>query len=160
MEPAIYTDRPTTWANSIACQAIAANSKMVIGTGAITAAGPGTEMMYYEIASNAIATVPSGSCSVGGPRRYKVKRLLGSGLENRFVGEVSYSAASLKRPDANEIVKKLLAKYEDKITKDGGPWGYTFDEIYDLRTLTPRKEHVETYNRVKKELEDIGLEFK
>ncbi len=55
----------------------------------------------------------------------------------------------------------MLSRYENKITRDsdGGPLGHTFDEIYDLKTLTPRKKFLEVYDKVKKELEDLGLEF-
>lgn len=159
MQPAIMTDRQATWGNSICSQAIAKNSRIVNIMGITVAAGPGTEMMYYETAENAVATIPSGSCGVGNVRRYKVKSLLGSPLENKFYAEAAYAATRLKRSDANEIVKALLAKYESKITDEGGPLGYPFDEIYDMRTLTPKKEQVEIYDRVKKEVQDLGLEF-
>ncbi|MEM3597754.1 MAG: monomethylamine:corrinoid methyltransferase, partial [Candidatus Hadarchaeum sp.] len=78
----------------------------------------------------------------------------------RWLAEVSYAAAGLKPDDANEIVNELLKKYEDRITKEGGPWGHTFDEIYDVKTVTPRKEFLELYDKVKKEMEDLGLKFK
>ena len=160
MEPAIMTDRPSTWGNSIVSQAISRNSKIVNVLGIPTAAGPGTEMMYYEGAVNALAVIPSGASGLGNIRRYKVKSLLGSALENKMYGEVAYASAGIKRSQANEITKALLQKYEDKITKDGGPWGHTFDEIYDLKTLTPRDEHIRIYNQVRKELQDLGLAFK
>ena len=68
--------------------------------------------------------------------------MLGSGLENRFWGEVGYAMSGVKRDFANSLANEMLVKYENKITKDsdGGPPGYTFDEIYDLNTLMPRKQ--------------------
>jgi len=90
-----------------------------------------------------------------------VKPLLGSGLENRFWGEVSVAISKVKRDFANMLAEEMLKKYEHRITRDsdGGPVGHTFDEIYDLDTLNPRKKFLDVYDGVKKELEDLGLEF-
>ncbi len=70
--------------------------------------------------------------------------------------------AGVKRDFANTLADEMLSRYEHRITKesDGGPMGHTFDEIYELNTLTPRKKYLEIYEKVKKELEDLGLEFK
>jgi hypothetical protein len=57
-------------------------------------------------------------------------------------------------------VKQLVDRYKDKITKDGGPIGYTFDEMYDLKTLTPKKQFLDVYNVVESELEDMGIIFR
>ncbi|MEM3421223.1 MAG: monomethylamine:corrinoid methyltransferase [Candidatus Hadarchaeum sp.] len=163
MTPSCYSPKPSLWSTGATLQAVVRNSKIVTGKGAITAAGPGTEMQMLEIAAIIIDWVASGAAvagGAGGVRRYKVKHLLGSGLENRWLAEVSYAAAGLKPDDANEIVNELLKKYEDRITKEGGPWGHTFDEIYDVKTVTPRKEFLELYDKVKKEMEDLGLKFK
>jgi len=55
----------------------------------------------------------------------------------------------------------MLSRYEERITvdSDGGPLGHTFDEIYDVKTLTPRKRFLDVYDGVKKELKDLGLEL-
>jgi len=57
-------------------------------------------------------------------------------------------------------VKQIVRKYEADVTKDGGPWGYTFNEMYDMDTLKPRKEFVQLYEKMKNEIEDLGLVFK
>lgn len=122
----------------------------------------GTEMQFREIAALCIAGLASGRdlfCG-GGIRRYKVKPMLGSALENKFHAELGHASTGIKRDDANELVKTIVQKYEKKITKDGGPWGYTFNEMYDLETLTPRKKFIQLYEKMKNELEDLGLEFK
>jgi methylamine--corrinoid protein Co-methyltransferase len=129
----------------------------------MTNAGPGTEMQLYEMAAAQCASIPCGSEGLSqGARRFKVRPLLGSGLENRFWSEVGYAMAGIKRDHARAIADSLLPRYEGKITRvsDGGPPGYTFDEIYDLATLKPRKQFLELYERVKKELVDLGLEFR
>ncbi|MQY82363.1 monomethylamine:corrinoid methyltransferase [archaeon] len=87
--------------------------------------------------------------------------LLGSGLENRFWAEVGHAMSKVKRDFANSLAEEMLQKYEHRITResDGGPLGHTLDEIYDLKTLQPRKRFLDVYEGVKKELEDLGLEF-
>jgi methylamine--corrinoid protein Co-methyltransferase len=119
-------------------------------------------MQFWEVAALCIAGLASGRdlfCG-GGIRRYKVKPMLGSALENRFHAELGHAATGIKRGDANELVKQIVRKYEKDVTKDGGPWGYTFNEMYDLDTLKPRKEFVQLYEKMKNELEDLGLVFK
>lgn len=114
------------------------------------------------MAALTIASLASGRdmfCG-GGIRRYKVRPMLGSALENRFHAELGHSATGIKRGDANELVKQIVEKYRDRITKDGGPWGHTFNEIYDLDTLEPRPKYVELYSKVKNELIDMGIDFK
>ena len=158
----ISSVNPGMWGTELTGQAIARNYRGPNGRFFLTAAGPGTEMQFWEIAALCIAGLASGRdlfCG-GGIRRYKVKPMLGSALENRFHAELGHAAAGMKRDDANELVKKIVVKYEEKVTGDGGPWGHTFDEMYDLKTLTPRKKFLELYDKMRKELEDLGLEFK
>jgi methylamine--corrinoid protein Co-methyltransferase len=158
----ISSVNPGMWGTELSGQAIARNYKGPNGRFFLTAAGPGTEMQLREIAALCIAGLASGRdlfCG-GGVRRYKVRPMLGSALENKFHAEVGYAATGIKRADANEMVKQIVQKYENYITKDGGPWGHTFNEIYDLKTLTPRQKFLEIYEKMKKELEDIGIDFK
>ena len=158
-----FVTRPCLWGSSIGSQAISRNTKIINTAVAMTNAGPGTEMQFQEIAAALCASIPCGREGLSqGVRRFKVRPLLGSGLENRFWGEVGHAMAGVKRDFANSLAKEMLAKYENKITKDsdGGPLGHTFDEIYDLNTLAPRKNFLEVYEKVKKELENLGLEFK
>ena len=158
----ISSVNPGMWGTELTGQAIARNYRGPNGRFFLTAAGPGTEMQFWEIAALCIAGLASGRdlfCG-GGIRRYKVKPMLGSALENRFHAELGHAAAGIKRDDANELVKKIVGKYKEKVTMDGGPWGHTFDEMYDLKILTPRKKFLELYDKMRKELEDLGLEFK
>jgi len=158
----ISSVNPGMWGTELTGQAIARNYRGLNGRFFLTAAGPGTEMQFWEIAALCIAGLASGRdlfCG-GGVRRYKVRHMLGSALENRFHAELGYAATGLNREDANELVKNIVRKYEGDITKDGGPWGHSFGEIYDLKTLTPRRRFLEIYDRVKKELGDLGIEFK
>ena len=83
----------------------------------------------------------------------------GSPLDTRFLHDVGYAATRLNRQKANEIVKALLAKYEDRIKAKNPPIGKKFQECNDLKTLKPTKEYLDLYDKVKKELEDLGLKF-
>jgi|GEM_PF-3254524 len=65
------------------------------------------------------------------------------------------AAAGIKREDGNELVKQIARRYEDDVIRDGGPWGHTFAEMYDLRKLTLQERFLELYDRMKKELEDL-----
>jgi len=118
--------------------------------------GPCTDMLLYETAAFAITDIVSGAAAGFGTRptgcRYPN---YGSGLENKFCAEVCKSAAGLKRSDANEIVKALLPKYEEKLRYP--PKGKSFTECFDLKTLKPTKEWLGVYEKVWKELEDLGL---
>ncbi len=157
----ISSINPGMWGTELTGQAIARNYKGVNGRFFLTAAGPGTEMQLWEIAALGIAALASGRdlfCG-GGIRRYKVKPMLGSALENKFHAELGHAALGIKREDANELVKQIVGKYVNDVSKDGGPWGYTFQEIQNPRTLTIRPEFQTIYDNVKKELTNMGLDF-
>ncbi len=157
-----FVTRPCVWGSSIGSQALSRNTKIVNTVIAMTNAGPGTEMQLQEIVSALCASMPCGREGLSeGVRRFKVKPLLGSGLENRFWGEAGYAMSKVKRDFANHLAGEMLSRYEHRVTRDsdGGPVGYTFDEIYDLATLKPRKQFQELYDGFKRELEDMGLEF-
>ena len=51
----------------------------------------------------------------------------------------------------------MLLNYEDRIDK--APLGKTFPECYDVKSLEPTTEYKELYRRIKKEFEDIGLDY-
>jgi methylamine--corrinoid protein Co-methyltransferase len=80
-----------------------------------------------------------------------------TGLESKFYAEAGRAFTGMKRGDANELAKELVKKYEDKF-KDP-PLGKTFDECYDIKTMRPIKEWFEIYEKVKKELENLGVNF-
>jgi methylamine---corrinoid protein Co-methyltransferase len=157
-----FVTRPCVWGSSIGSQALSRNTKIINTAVAMTNAGPGTEMQFQEIVSAICASIPCGREGLSqGVRRFKVKPLLGSGLENRFWGEVGYAMSKVSRDLADSIAEEMLSRYEHRITRDsdGGPVGHTFDEIYDLNTLQPRQQFVDVYEKVKKDLKDMGLEF-
>jgi len=119
-------------------------------------------MSLYETAAATIgATVTGGATLVVGSGRQGVHSDYCAGLNSRFAGEIKNTVAKmrLKRSDANDMVKNLLAKYENTIKERNPPVGKKFQECYDVATVTPSKEFLELYEKIKKELEVNGLEF-
>ncbi len=151
--------RGCLWASNVVAMAVSRNAPFVIGTDALLAAGPCTDMALYEMSAKAIGDVVSGrSWTSGAGTCGGAKRDYLSPLEPLIITELNQAVAGMKRADANEIVKKLLLKYEQKIPNP--PIGKSFTECYDIKTLEPSKECVEVYARVKSELDDLGIAFK
>ncbi|HCX03185.1 MAG TPA: hypothetical protein DHM42_01765 [Clostridiales bacterium] len=151
------TDRMSLWILSTAGQAIVQNSKAILQGTITTTAGPGTKMMLYEIAASTIVQAVSGYNLFGVRIHKPTKDNHGTGLESRWMAEVSRAAVKLDLDQSNKIVNKLFEKYEDKIGK--GPEGYSFDELYDVEMVKPKDSYVKIYNEVKEELTKMGLEF-
>jgi len=78
-------------------------------------------------------------------------------MEPKFSAEVACAVAGMKRSEANELVKALLAKYIDKISDP--PLGMKFQECFDIQRGKPSDKYVELYGKVKKEIEDLGVPF-
>jgi methylamine--corrinoid protein Co-methyltransferase len=78
-------------------------------------------------------------------------------MEPKFSAEVAHAVAGIKRNEANEIAKDLLAKYMDKIGDP--PLGRKYQECFDVKRGKPSSEYVEIYSKVKGELEDLGVKF-
>jgi len=150
--------RDAVWANSIASQALSRNLGNIF-TGQISpTAGPCTDMILYESTVVAMNETTSGASIIFGPRSGLGKLPNHStGLESRFTGELTRSLcrAGFKRADANEIAKKIMPKYEDKLLDP--PRGKPFDECYDPKIIQPSKEWLDIHNKVRKELIDLGV---
>lgn len=147
-----YEGRDVFWANS--AQAIAAERKIRvpwISYGGGVTGQLGSEVSFYSIAATVITNTISGMEGMW---------LTGAvpGIEGRWGGEVARAASGLKVSDGVEIVKTLLKKYEDK-AKVGMPSEDHMPKTYDMKTLKPKKEYLELYSKMKKELQDLGLNY-
>jgi methylamine--corrinoid protein Co-methyltransferase len=124
-----------------------------------TAAGPCTEMCLHEIAARVITAVTSGLSieAVGVAKAIHEDYL--TPIEPRFAAEVAHAtaAAGMKREDANEIVKHLESLYRDKLADP--PSGMKYQKCFDVKTGKPSRKCLDTYNKVKGELEELGLQF-
>ncbi|HJX24352.1 MAG TPA: monomethylamine:corrinoid methyltransferase [Candidatus Bathyarchaeia archaeon] len=146
--------RQALWANSVSSQALSRNTHVLFGTNDNPVSGSGTDTLLYEAAACAIASVASGDTTITGPRVAQVPDHT-SGLEGKFFGEVIRASITLKRSDANCMVKQLIPKYENRLSQP--PAGKPFTELFDVKTLKPAKEWLDSYLRVKRELKDLGL---
>jgi methylamine--corrinoid protein Co-methyltransferase len=147
------------WLVSVYSQAIARNSHLLNESVAMAAAGPCTEMLFYEFAAYAIAAVVSGGNLVaGGIARDKYPERV-STLEIQTASEVGHIVArmGMKRKEANGLVKKLVSKYEEKIPE--APLGKKFSEIYDMEKVEPLSDYQRMYEDIRKELSAIGLDY-
>jgi hypothetical protein len=147
------------WLVSVYSQAIARNTHLVNLSVAMAAAGPSTEMLFYEMVAHAMASTVSGANLVlGGIARDKYPERVSS-LEIRAGAEVGHIVArmGLSRDEVNRIVKNLLSRYEKEIPK--APLGKKFGEIYDLERVTPTEEYREVYQKVREELMGLGLDY-
>ncbi|MFX0123003.1 MAG: monomethylamine:corrinoid methyltransferase [Candidatus Hodarchaeota archaeon] len=151
------TAQESLWCAGIVGQALSQNTHLLTAAEAITAAGPCTEMCLYEIAASSIVGTVSG-IHINNASAAKSQYLdRETGMEARIGCEVGHAATGIKRTDANEIVKQLYQKYDQKLEKP--PLGRKFQECYDVTTVEPSKEYVDVYTQVKNELQDLGLQF-
>jgi len=120
--------------------------------------GPCTESLLYECVAMAAVASSCGASRVLGVRSgVGVVENHCTGLEARFNGEVAHAAAGLSRAEADEIVKKAVAKFEPVMDKK--PTGLPFSKAYDLATLRPTDDWQGIYDRIKEEVYGWGLPF-
>ncbi len=153
------TSRDMLWLVSVAGQALARNTHLVVFANAFMASGPCTEMIAWELAAHSLTATVSGwhlnPCAVARNRQ----PLHCSGMEPRIHAEVGHVAArgGVTRKDATRVVKALLDRYEKEIAK--APIGKPFTECYDPVAVKPRDEYVRLWESCKKTLSELGLDF-
>ncbi len=155
------------WTRSMSAAAYARNIRTPCFNYVTSGPEPNNENRWRELASQTMISVASGAhidvIRTGRPYR---PNLL-SPLEIEFCSEIANSMVKNKisREKINEIIMNgLVPKYKpiyDTPTKDRYPLlkGNPFEELYDLNTLKPTKEHVDNYHAAKKELTKLGIEF-
>jgi methylamine--corrinoid protein Co-methyltransferase len=82
-----------------------------------------------------------------------------TGMEARIGAEAGHLTArqGVTREQANEIVKQILAQYENQLAE--APIGKRLDQCYNLETLEPTQEYAELYERIKERLRKFGLDY-
>lgn len=146
------------WISSLVGYALSNNSNLIIVGDIFASNGAGTETLLYETAANAIVNTISGMHQNG------VAATNGlypnsSGLEARLMSEVGRAVVDGKvtLEQGNHMVLQLISKYKHTLAKP--ELGYNFKEVYDMDTITPKAEWLDMYNKVKNELEELGLSF-
>ncbi len=152
------TGRESAWASDLFEIAMSRNTHCLETCYHFAAAGPCTEMLLYEATAKTISAMTSG---------YEVLNIpnaLAAGRENyltplefRLSCEIAHANLGMKRQDANAVLNELLPKYESQIRN--APKGKSFTECMNLETLAPTHEWLNTYGKVKRELEEIGVAF-
>ena len=150
--------RDMLWVISTMGQAISRNTHLLSINLNYTTAGPCTPMVLYETSAAVTAAVVSGLSieSLGVATNKHEDRT--TPVEPRISAEVGHAVAGMKRSDANELVRKLLAKYEPKLAAP--PLGKSLYECWDADARRPSKEYRTVIKKYKAVMADLGVELR
>lgn len=155
----VTTAKETLQVAAHAAAAIDANTDLLLANQYYPGAGPCTEMCLLETAAQAITDTGSGRELLSGSAAAKgVVQDKTTGMEARIMGEAARTAAGMKVSELNEILAKLIAKYDKGFVSP--PPGKNFRECYDVKTVKPTAEYLEVYGNALKTLRDCGLDIK
>lgn len=149
------SSRDLLWTISTMGQAISRNTHLLSLSLNYAAAGPCTKMCLQETSASVISAVVSGLSmeSVGVATNKYEDRV--TPVEPRISAEVGHAVAGMKRSEANEVVKKLLRKYEAKL--GAPPLGKSLFECWNVSRRRPTKEYSALIKAFKKEMAAVGL---
>ncbi len=159
-------DAETLWCDGLMHVAYARNFRNPLSASAGSVAECSHPTRWMEMAAAAIhKVVLGGHLEITRPRRALRDNLL-TPLEVEYGAQVRNWIVENKlgKEEANTLVKKLLGKYEYLLKTDPKERevlrrGKTFDELYDMTTLKPREEHLESYRTAVKELSSLGIDI-
>ena len=122
-------------------------------------AGPMTGMICWETAAEGIANTVCGASSIYGPCGARmIKTDYNTGMESRMLIDVTRAAAGMSLADANDLLKRIVPKYDEAIKAQAAPVGVPFQECYDVDAIEPLPEYVELWEAQKAELRAVGFE--
>jgi methylamine--corrinoid protein Co-methyltransferase len=148
------SSRDTLWASFMASMAITRNTQYIHGTDISNSAGPCSEMMMYETATQTIGNVVCGTDVLAGPIS-NAARLIdhSAGLDSLFMANIAKLATSLSIADANHLCEGIYAQYKDKMKKPD--MGKSFEECYYFNTIEPTSEFLQIYDNVIRRVYEI-----
>lgn len=148
--------RKGLWANSVSIQAVSRNTGLLRNKIVNETGGPNTDMFFYEAAMGLMNHCVSGASKTTQPRSAggKYTDYL-TPMEAWWCGEVFKSCAGMTRKAANEVAKKVLPKYEERLKNP--PKGQSVLDCFDLKELRPSAEYQKLYLDVRQELIDLGM---
>jgi methylamine--corrinoid protein Co-methyltransferase len=112
-----------------------------------------------EAAAQAITDTASGREIMSGNASAKGVALdYTTAMEARLMAYAARAAAGVETDKVNVMLDKLVSLYEGKFK--GAPKGKTFQECYNVNTLTPSDEYLQVFDNALKTMEEIGFEFK
>lgn len=148
--------RDVIWGVSMAIQAASRNIPIPTLWAPYAAAGPNTRMYFYETAAIFLAWIPSGAPGIMNPQPAKAVKVDGiTPMEAKFATEMGMATTKLTREKTNDMVIRLLEKYEDQI--ETAPSGSRYQECYDPETGKPGEDYVRLYEEAKEELAKMGI---
>jgi methylamine--corrinoid protein Co-methyltransferase len=140
------------------CATISEFTDMLSGNQYYPCAGPCTEMCLLEASAQSITDTASGREILSGVAAAKgVVQDKTTGMEARMMGEVARATAGMDIADVNKVLDLLVSSYEANYAN--APAGKTFQECYDVATVTPTDEYMKVYDGARKKLEEFGLTF-
>ncbi len=147
-----WANHATIWANCAAIRACERNLRIATGTAIAPCTPWGRRPLgFYQSALQTIAFTASGLgyAWIAG----------GSGFETVKLGELMEAAAGMKKEKANQIVLKMLKKFQEKVnTLDEIPDDVAdIQDIYDLETVRPREDYLDAFYRIRDELVGLGM---
>jgi methylamine---corrinoid protein Co-methyltransferase len=152
------TDPLGIWCQAMVGQALARNSRIVALNDIYVVSGPGTKEILYECAAGALVGTVCGFNMQGAGSTGGFKADHTTGLEARFIAEMSRAVLGIKRQDASRLVKEIMPGYMETLANPNR--GLFFDEVYDVETLEPKAEWLSMYYEVKEDLSRrLGLQF-
>lgn len=148
--------RKALWANSVSIQAVSRNTHLIRNKIVNETGGPCTEQFMYEAAIGLMNHCVSGASKTTQPRSAggKFTDYL-TPMEAWWCGEVFKSCAGMKRKQANEIAKKVIPKYEQKLQNPDR--GKSVLECFDLKNMRPLPEYEKLYYDIRTELIELGM---
>ncbi len=142
--------REIMWASNLSSLAISRNMNYYTARYYWNSAGICTEMMFYETAAQAIGDTVCGRDVLLGPVGAKGGvDDHSSGLESRFMSEISQMAAQLTLEEANRVITKVYSKYKNNLKNP--PEGKPFDKCYKIRSeydMEPTEEYLSIYRKI------------
>ena len=116
-------------------------------------------MCLLEAAAQAVTDTASGREIISGCASAKGVALdYTTAIEARMMAYAAGAVAGVETEKVNVMLDKLVSLYE-KNFRDA-PKGKTFQECYDVKTLSPTDEHLEVLDKAMKSMEGLGFEFK
>jgi methylamine--corrinoid protein Co-methyltransferase len=142
-----------------ACRALDRNTHLLLGNQYYTSAGPCTEMCLLEAAAQAITDTGSGREIMSGCASAKGVALdYTTAMEARLMAHAAKAVAGVETEKVNVMLDKLISMYETNFKKP--PKGKSFQECYNVSTLTPSDEYLQVFDKAIKTMQKIGFDFK
>jgi methylamine--corrinoid protein Co-methyltransferase len=151
------TDPMGLWVQSMVGQALSRNTPIPALNDIYTVSGPGVPELLWEVAAGAVTGTVSGMNMQGAGTTGGFNTDHTTGLEARFLAEVSHASLGLTRSQANELVLEFLENYQD--TFDDPKRGHPFPEVYDEEIVEPKEEWLAVYHQVRNAIIDKGLDL-